>query len=61
LPYGGLVTKILKSKLPSIPANELEDMPDGNFGKQVVSKSNAQLQRFHDSDELFPSLIQTHQ
>jgi len=31
--YGGLVTKILKSKLTSIPANELEDMPDEPFGK----------------------------
>jgi len=33
LPYGGLVTKILKSKLTYIPVNELEDMPDEPFGK----------------------------
>jgi hypothetical protein len=41
LPYGGLVTKILKSKLPSIAVNEPEDMPDGSFGKQTISKANA--------------------
>jgi hypothetical protein len=54
LPYGGLVTKILKSKLTFIPANEPEDMPDGPFRKQIVLKLNAQLQRFQDSDELIP-------
>jgi hypothetical protein len=54
LPYGGLVTKTLKSKLTSIPANEPEYMPDGPFGKQTILKSNAQLQRFQDSDELIP-------
>jgi hypothetical protein len=54
LPYGGLVTKILKSKLTSIPANEPEDMPDGTFGKQTVLKSNTQLQRHRDLDELIP-------
>jgi hypothetical protein len=43
LPYGGLVTKILKSKLTYIPVNEPEDMPDEPFGKQTVLKSNAQL------------------
>jgi hypothetical protein len=54
LPYGGLATKILKSKLTSIPANEPEDTPDGPFGKQTILKSNAQLQRFQDSNELIP-------
>jgi len=41
LPFGGLITKILKKKLTNIPANELEDMPDGAFRKQTIMKSNA--------------------
>jgi hypothetical protein len=55
LPYRGLVTKILKSKLPSILVNEPEDMPDGSFGMKTVLKSNAQLHRFLDPSELVPS------
>jgi hypothetical protein len=27
--------KILKKKLTNIPVNELEDMPDGAFGKHL--------------------------
>jgi hypothetical protein len=42
LPYGGLVIKILKSKLPSIPVNEPEDMLDRSFGMKTIMKSNAQ-------------------
>jgi hypothetical protein len=37
-----------------MPVNELEDMPDGLFGKQTILMSNAQIQRFQDSDELVP-------
>jgi hypothetical protein len=39
--FGGLITKILKKKLPAIPANEPVDMPEGLFGKGTVLKSNA--------------------
>lgn len=46
LPLAGLVKKILKKKLTNIAANELEDMPDGTFGKMTIMKSNAQLQKF---------------
>jgi hypothetical protein len=42
LPYGGLVIKILKSKLPSIPVNEPEDMLDRSFRMKTIMKSNAQ-------------------
>jgi hypothetical protein len=44
LPFGGLITKILKNKLLAIPAKEPVVMPDGCFGKGTVLKSNAQLQ-----------------
>jgi hypothetical protein len=54
LPFGGLVKKILKKKLTNIAANELEDMPDGPFGKMTIMKSNAQLQRFQEQDDPVP-------
>jgi hypothetical protein len=34
LPYGGLVTKILKATLPNIPANEHVDVPEGPLVKE---------------------------
>ena len=46
LPYGGLITKILKATLLNISANEHVDVLEGPFGKGTVMKSNAQLQRF---------------
>ena len=45
LPYGGLITKILKATLPNILANEHVDILEGPFGKGTVMKLNAQLQR----------------
>jgi hypothetical protein len=54
MPFGGLMTKILKKKLTNIPPNEPKDIPDGAFGKQTVMKSNAQLQRFQEPDEPVP-------
>ena len=35
LPYGGLITKILKATLPNIPANEHVDILEGPFGKGI--------------------------
>ncbi|XP_062149271.1 BRAP2 RING ZnF UBP domain-containing protein 1-like isoform X3 [Alnus glutinosa] len=55
LPFGGLITKILKKKLANIPANEPMDMPEGNFGKLTVMKSNAQVHRFQEQDDPVPS------
>jgi hypothetical protein len=46
LPFGGLITKILKAKLSNIPENEQVAVPEGPFGKGTVLKSNAQTQRF---------------
>jgi hypothetical protein len=45
LPFGGLITKILK-KLPLIPPSEPVEIPEGYFRKGTVMKSNAQLQQF---------------
>jgi hypothetical protein len=52
LPFGGLITKILKKKLPSIPPSKPVEMPRGYFRKATVMKSNAQLQRFQIADDL---------
>jgi len=52
LPFEGLITKILKKKLTNIPTNEPVDTAEGNFGKQTVMKSNAQLHRFQDDPAL---------
>ncbi|KAE8125646.1 hypothetical protein FH972_020426 [Carpinus fangiana] len=57
LPYEGLITKILKAKLPSIPTNERLDIPEGPFGKGMVMKSNAQLQRFQAQGDHAPPII----
>lgn len=54
LPFGGLITKILKAKLPSIPSSEPVEIPKGCSGKAAMMKSNAQLQRFHKVDEPTP-------
>jgi len=54
LPFGSLITKILKAKLPSIPPSELVEIPEDCSGKAAVMKSNAQLQRFHMVDEPAP-------
>ena len=43
LPYGGLITKILKATLPNILANEHVDVLEGLFCKGRMMKSNAQL------------------
>jgi hypothetical protein len=51
LPYGGLVTRIIKRFVSDIPAYELEATPEGAFGKHTVIKSNAQLQRHMDPEE----------
>jgi hypothetical protein len=45
LPFGGLITKILK-KLPLIPPSDPAEIPEGYFRKGTVMKSNAQLQQF---------------
>jgi hypothetical protein len=54
LPFGGLVTKIFKNKLTNIPANEPVDMLNWPFGKQIVMKSNAQLNHFQAQDDPDP-------
>jgi len=51
LPFRGFITKILKKKLPNIPATESADMLEGYFGKGIVLKFNAQLHRFQMSNE----------
>jgi hypothetical protein len=55
LPFGGLITKILKKKLTFIPPNEPVEMLEGCFGKATVLKSNAQLNRFQMPDDLASS------
>ena len=57
LPYGGLITKILKATLPKIPTNEHVDIPERPFGKGMVMKSNAQLQRFQAVGDHAPPII----
>jgi hypothetical protein len=57
LPYGGLITKILKAKLSNIPANEHVDVLEGPFGKGTVLKSNAQIQRFQAQGVHAPPFI----
>jgi hypothetical protein len=57
LPYGGLITKILKVKLSNIPANERVDVLEGPFGKGTVLKSNAQIQRFQAQGVHAPPFI----
>jgi hypothetical protein len=51
LPCRGFITKILKKKLPNIPAIESADMLEGYFGKGIVLKFNAQLHRFQMPNE----------
>jgi len=41
LPCRGFFTKILKKKLPNIPAIESADMLEGYLGKGIVLKFNA--------------------
>jgi hypothetical protein len=60
LPYGSLITKILKAKLSNILANECVDIPEGPFGKGTMLKSNAQIQRFQAQGVHAP-LILPHQ
>jgi len=57
LPFGGLVTKILKKKLTNIPANEPEDIPHVPFGKMTVKKSNAQLHRIQAQNDPVPPAL----
>ncbi|XP_059436679.1 uncharacterized protein LOC132169708 [Corylus avellana] len=57
LPYGGLITKILKATLPKIAATEHVEIPEGYFGKGTVMKSNAQIQRFQPQGEPAPPVI----
>jgi hypothetical protein len=57
LPYGGLITKILKATLPNIPTNEHVDVPEGPFGKGTVMKSNAQLQKVQAPGDHAPPII----
>jgi hypothetical protein len=57
LPYGGLITKILKAKLSNILANECVDIPEGPFGKGTMLKSNAQIQRFQAQGVHAPPII----
>jgi hypothetical protein len=45
--FGGRITKILQHKLQNIAASELVEVLGGWFGKATVTKSNAQLHRFH--------------
>jgi hypothetical protein len=52
--FGGLISKILKAKLPSIPPTEPIEVPEGSFGKATVMKSNPQLRRFYVVDEPAP-------
>ena len=42
LPYGSLITKILKIAVPNIAANEHMEFSEGNFGIGMMMKSNAQ-------------------
>lgn len=51
LPFGGLITKILKNKLQQIAPNKPADVPGGYFRKGTIMKVNAQLQRFHAPEE----------
>ncbi|KAE8037827.1 hypothetical protein FH972_010382 [Carpinus fangiana] len=57
LPYGGLITKILKATMPNIATNEHVELLEGNFGKGTVMKSNAQLQRFQAPGGHAPPII----
>jgi hypothetical protein len=38
LPYGSLITKILKSTVPNIAANEHMEFLEGNFGIGTMMK-----------------------
>jgi hypothetical protein len=51
LPYGCLVTRICMRFLKDILASELDVKPKRAFGKHIVMKSNAQLQRHMDPEE----------
>lgn len=57
LPHGGLISKILKAKLPQIDGNEPMHIPEGYFGKGTVMMSNAQLQRFQALRDPTPQII----
>jgi hypothetical protein len=52
LPYGSLITKILKATVPNITANEHVEVSKG-----TVMKSNAKLQRFQAPRDHAPPII----